>query len=49
MQADLLAPAIAPLDFAAFMREALYEAEQAELAGELPIVQRWSYPSFVHG
>lgn len=37
MQADLLAPAIAILDLAAFMREALYEAEQAGLAGELPI------------
>lgn len=37
MQADLLAPALATLDLAAFMREALYEAEQAGLAGELPI------------
>lgn len=37
MQADLLAPELATLDLAAFMREALYEAEQAGLAGELPI------------
>lgn len=37
MHADLLAPAIATLDLTAFMREALYEAEQAGLAGELPI------------
>lgn len=37
MQADLLAPELATLDLAAFMRAALYEAEQAGLAGELPI------------
>lgn len=37
MQADLLAPELATLDLAVFMREALYEAEQAGLAGELPI------------
>lgn len=37
MQTDLLAPQIASLDLTLFMREALYEAEQAGLAGELPI------------
>lgn len=37
MQATLLAPALASVDLAAFMWEALYEAEQAGLAGELPI------------
>jgi tRNA(adenine34) deaminase len=37
MPADLLAPQIAALDLAQFMRAALYEAEQAGLAGELPI------------
>jgi tRNA(adenine34) deaminase len=37
MRTDLLAPQIATLDFTAFMRAALYEAEQAGLAGELPI------------
>ena len=37
MAPPLLAPPIATLDLAAFMREALYDAEQAGLAGELPI------------
>ena len=37
MPTDLLAPQIATLDLAQFMREALYEAEQAGVAGELPI------------
>jgi tRNA(adenine34) deaminase len=37
MQTDLLAQQIASLDLALYMREALYEAEQAGLAGELPI------------
>jgi tRNA(adenine34) deaminase len=37
VQTDLLAPQIAALDLTQFMREALYEAEQAGLAGELPI------------
>ncbi len=34
---DIIAPEIADLNFAAFMKEALKEAEQAGLAGELPI------------
>jgi tRNA(adenine34) deaminase len=37
MPFDILAPEIAALDLAAFMREALSEAEQAGLAGEMPI------------
>jgi tRNA(adenine34) deaminase len=37
MSATLLAPQLATLDLAGFMREALAEAEQAGLAGELPI------------
>ena len=37
MKSDLLAPQLISLDFASFMRDALYEAEQAGLAGELPI------------
>lgn len=37
MQVNFLAPELATLDLAAFMREALDEAEQAGLAGELPI------------
>jgi tRNA(adenine34) deaminase len=37
MPFDLLAAPIAALDLSAFMREALAEAEQAGLAGELPI------------
>src|SRR6266508_6608578 len=37
MPADLLAPQIAALDLPQVMRAALYEAEQAGLAGELPI------------
>lgn len=37
MRSDFISPQIATLDLAKFMREALYEAEQAGLAGELPI------------
>ena len=37
MPSDHLATSIASLDLTSFMREALYEAEQAGLAGELPI------------
>jgi tRNA(adenine34) deaminase len=37
MRYDVLAPQIVALDLASFMREALSEAEQAGLAGELPI------------
>ncbi len=37
MAPPLLAPPIATLDLAGFMREALYDAEHAGLAGELPI------------
>lgn len=37
MQADLLAPELATLDLVVFMRETLYETEQAGLAGELPV------------
>jgi tRNA(adenine34) deaminase len=37
MSSLLLAPLIATLDLAAFMREALSEAEHAGRAGELPI------------
>jgi hypothetical protein len=36
MSPPLLAPPIATLDLAAFMRAALAEAEHAGLAGELP-------------
>ena len=37
MKTYVLAPQIAAIDLASFMREALFEAEQAGLAGELPI------------
>lgn len=37
MTVNFLAPELATLDLAALMQEALYEAEQAGLAGELPI------------
>ena len=37
MPTDLLAASIATLDLSVLMRAALYEAEQAGLAGELPI------------
>jgi tRNA(adenine34) deaminase len=37
MESDYLLPEIAALDLDAFMREAMQEAEQAGLAGELPI------------
>lgn len=37
MSFDVLAPQLASLDLSALMREALYEAEQAGMAGELPI------------
>lgn len=37
MKTNILAPELAGVDLAAYMREALKEAEQAGLAGELPI------------